>query len=233
MRCTAILIAALALGASPLAAQTVPVAPNTGNSNNCFPFGCFYNARYQQVYAARSFAGLTRFNTLSIYRDGQDANAGTATYEIVFYYSNFGPDALSTDLSANRGDFIGSFGTFASANEAIGPVKDFSGALLSYDPMRGALLMDVNVNRTSNGSGGFDAQRVEGDAVSRIFYNGGVQRYDADTTGLVTRFSRMAPAGAVPEPAIWTMLILGFGVVGGALRRIAPQRRLGILAAAK
>lgn len=29
---------------------------------------------------------------------------------------------------------------------------------------------------------------------------------------------------AVPEPASWALLILGFGVVGGALRRSAPRR---------
>jgi hypothetical protein len=33
-----------------------------------------------------------------------------------------------------------------------------------------------------------------------------------------------APVGGVPEPASWTMLILGFGAVGGALRR----RRTGV-----
>lgn len=29
---------------------------------------------------------------------------------------------------------------------------------------------------------------------------------------------------AVPEPASWALLILGFGVIGGALRRSAPRR---------
>lgn len=37
------------------------------------------------------------------------------------------------------------------------------------------------------------------------------------------------PTGAVPEPATWTMLILGFGAVGGLMRR--PRRRLAFLAA--
>lgn len=32
-------------------------------------------------------------------------------------------------------------------------------------------------------------------------------------------FDNLAFAGAVPEPSTWAMLILGFGVVGGAMRR--------------
>ena len=36
-------------------------------------------------------------------------------------------------------------------------------------------------------------------------------------------------SGAVPEPATWAMLILGFGVVGAAIRRRKPSRKLGYL----
>ena len=31
-------------------------------------------------------------------------------------------------------------------------------------------------------------------------------------------------SGAVPEPAAWALMILGFGLVGGALRRARPSR---------
>jgi hypothetical protein len=36
---------------------------------------------------------------------------------------------------------------------------------------------------------------------------------------LTTAFHLVAPAGAVPEPASWALMVAGFGVVGGALRR--------------
>jgi len=32
------------------------------------------------------------------------------------------------------------------------------------------------------------------------------------------------PAGAVPEPTTWALMILGFGLAGGAMRRRAPLR---------
>ena len=40
-----------------------------------------------------------------------------------------------------------------------------------------------------------------------------------------TGFATVAPS-AVPEPATWAMMVLGFGVVGGALRRSKPSRRV-------
>jgi len=35
-----------------------------------------------------------------------------------------------------------------------------------------------------------------------------------------------ATAGAVPEPATWAMMIMGFGLIGAAMRRRAPVARL-------
>lgn len=69
----------------------------------------------------------------------------------------------------------------------------------------------------------------------------GLQTRDSGTVGAITtdRFRFTATAGdnyysvseiqafqAVPEPATWAMLILGFGVVGHALRRRRPTVQL-------
>ncbi|MBW6525834.1 PEPxxWA-CTERM sorting domain-containing protein [Sphingomonas sp. RHCKR7] len=35
---------------------------------------------------------------------------------------------------------------------------------------------------------------------------------------------RFGLTSAVPEPSVWAMLILGFGLVGAALRRGRPRR---------
>lgn len=61
----------------------------------------------------------------------------------------------------------------------------------------------------------------------------GFRWVDADSSGsdhglAVDNFSltaQVAQAGAVPEPSTWALLILGFGLVGGALRR-RPARAL-------
>ncbi len=39
-----------------------------------------------------------------------------------------------------------------------------------------------------------------------------------DSTGLALTFN------AVPEPAAWTMMLIGFAAIGGALRRKADRR---------
>nr|WP_309644373.1 PEPxxWA-CTERM sorting domain-containing protein [Phenylobacterium sp.] len=38
-------------------------------------------------------------------------------------------------------------------------------------------------------------------------------------TAFVTATSSLIPAAAVPEPATWAMMIVGFGLVGGAVRQ--------------
>lgn len=43
-------------------------------------------------------------------------------------------------------------------------------------------------------------------------------------------FSAAGTNAAVPEPATWTMLILGFGVVGAVLRRRTPATSFGVVA---
>ena len=41
----------------------------------------------------------------------------------------------------------------------------------------------------------------------------------ANADSLTINIGTAIPPGAVPEPSTWAMLILGFGAVGGALRR--------------
>ena len=73
---------------------------------------------------------------------------------------------------------------------------------------------------TVDGVEDFDASRVALDGAGDLYIdlsnvtflsNGSFQvNFNAPVT---------PPTGAVPEPATWAMMILGFGVVGGALRR--------------
>lgn len=74
---------------------------------------------------------------------------------------------------------------------------------------------------------------LENLAAPNSFY--GFQRSSADiasfrlTDGYVAAIGGLSVSGAVPEPATWAMMILGFGAVGGAMRRrqsVAAKVRL-------
>ena len=56
-----------------------------------------------------------------------------------------------------------------------------------------------------------------GGVTSLDVVSGGVDNVDAIVDNI-------SIAGAVPEPAAWALMILGFGIVGGVLRRSRPQQ---------
>ena len=90
--------------------------------------------------------------------------------------------------------------------------------------------IEVLLNGTALGS---IAQQGVGSTVwSQIFYGpftataGSTLTFRAIGTsdGLGGYVDNITLATAVPEPTAWALLILGFGVVGGALRRNGPRR---------
>jgi PEP-CTERM motif len=65
----------------------------------------------------------------------------------------------------------------------------------------------------------FDLVSVAGSGISRLLVsNDGTDQW---TYGIGELTFTADAAGAVPEPATWGMMILGFGVIGGAMRRRA------------
>lgn len=56
-----------------------------------------------------------------------------------------------------------------------------------------------------------------GGSTSLVVTSGGVNNVDAIVDNI-------SVAGAVPEPGVWALMILGFGMVGGAIRRSKPAR---------
>ena len=69
---------------------------------------------------------------------------------------------------------------------------------------------------------GFGWDRSRADNVSPFRAVSGGDPFDY--TGQFS-YSAMTALGAVPEPATWAMLLLGFGVMGGAMRTRARQSR--------
>lgn len=230
MRFVVAWIAALfAVSSSSALADVTVGSPWDGG---CYPFSCFTGddgTTYQQVYGASSFSGPASISGISFddyYSVGADM--GDATYSIDFYLTSKAPFGLSTDLTSNLGSLLGNFGTFHIAGPAPEPLLTLTGNAFDYDPASGNLLMQVSVlgfTRTAC-CGYWRTDRPEElGGVTSAAVNG---KYPAGSyNGLVTTF-KTSPLGAVPEPASWAMIIVGFGLVGGAMRRAIVKRLAGL-----
>jgi hypothetical protein len=94
---------------------------------------------------------------------------------------------------------------------------DFTGATLSVTGVVGSLLAN-NVVFTSDYFSGFDLNRGFALSMSNVSPVG--DGSTAFTSNVVATYSAdKAPVTAIPEPATWAMLIVGFGLVGFAARR--------------
>ena len=82
------------------------------------------------------------------------------------------------------------------------------------------------VSASTAGTTGYDTMSVSFTATSAGSIRGFVGTDSADNIGpILDNFRIDITPGAVPEPATWAMMIAGFGLVGGALRRRATQVR--------
>lgn len=93
-------------------------------------------------------------------------------------------------------------------------------AVLSNSGTRHGIVMGPNINI-------FTGQETSGDAYAggRAYFVQEVYPNCAQTGNcdLNFRVTGNTAAGAVPEPATWALMLLGFGAVGGVLRRRARQ----------
>ncbi len=76
------------------------------------------------------------------------------------------------------------------------------------------------VYNIANGQNFFSAEATDGDFITRV-------AFDTNGSGISqlkqVRVGGIAAIAAVPEPATWAMMLLGFGMVGGVSR--ARRRR--------
>lgn len=95
--------------------------------------------------------------------------------------------------------------------------------------------LEIDDNGLLNPGGGGAIVRINADGTHHTLYNQGLVTPTGLTVGAdgafyVTNFSAGGPGqvlriAAVPEPASWGLMIVGFGLVGSTLRRRAGQAR--------
>ena len=157
--------------------------------------------------------------------------------------SSIGPNAYAVNTSNNL-TFRPTYGSTGN----FGAVLDGGSYMVAFDPTNMfsfvlGSLDSFNV-LTLSFTDGTSSTYTGGQITADNSYNSG-SRTDADTNGRVTYTVSSGPsingatfrssggnsfefdnlAAAVPEPAAWGMMILGFGLVGGAMRR-RPSTKL-------
>jgi len=233
----AVIAAAFSVTCAGAATTLVVGTPAALGGGNCYPWGCSYNAEYQQVYTHSLFSGLGTISItrLSFYNTQSSTGGATATNSGTFTVS----------LSTTSADWNTLSGTFASNLGADNRVV-FSGSVaqawafgntltitlstpFTYDPSRGSLLMDVVGSGITNPNGTifFDVTSNSVSTVtSRDYCSGGVAcspTGSVDTGfGLVTGFT-YGPA-SVPALSTWALAALILLVLASGLWALRPRR---------
>jgi len=181
---------------------------------------------YYQTYSSTAFKSPIAFNTLGFFEfsaypyPGGDVIKGN--YLITFGTTS---NPVNTPFSSMSMSNVAPFFNGVLEGSPKNGVFSISGNQFNYDPNLGNLVMHVVVTNQAlvpNGSGNgyFQAGFSPDTTRSYALANGQTGFYDV---GLKTDFSLSASTSAVPEPASWAMLIAGFGIAGGSLRRQRKQ----------
>lgn len=207
--------AAVAVAAAPVAAQSV-----THNANPSIPFTYGAGNDYAPANASVLTNGraelAARFHITSL-KALESVNGvysfALGTNNISFDYSAFGGAPLSPISITLRNQRTGDVASFTNAivPDGNGADRGYQGSqrlsfgfLNGSTPANTALFGDLNFDSSIDNTYRFTL---------------------SDGTNSLTTFAQVgAGFGAVPEPSTWALLILGFGLVGGSMRRRATAK---------
>ena len=169
-----------------------------------------------------SAAGTTAFQTFDQYASGTSIGTNTTVYSASTTNASK-PLGASGNYAATgaNGSYTATFAPSSIFSFVLGSLDSYNELILNYAD--GTLAADLvgsaitggtgtaNSSTTSTAANGLVTYTVTSGPLlgSATFKSGTTPAFEYDTLS----------ASAVPEPAAWGMMILGFALVGGALRR--------------
>ncbi|GEM_PF-1805868 len=140
-----------------------------------------------------------------------DGSQWSQFYALTF--SGLGSGAIVNISGSSLTNFVNlNFGSL-SADQVIFNFYDATNVSMSGMNVKGSILAPSALVNLQGGS-------VAGSVISKDFLSGGTTVGGGGFTGYT---QSPGAVSAVPEPSVWALLILGFGIVGAALRRRAVR----------
>ena len=239
--------AVLAFSGHPALATVtiVPTAP--GNAQGPAPLRYYGTggSHVQQIYASTFFTGPQSISAISF--SAYPGAAPSGFFSNTVNVSNItiragtsgasGNDAsgqpsatFANNISNAQTVYSGAL-SLTTAATGTGPQPfdytiNFSNSFF-YDPTAGSLILDflIPTSATVSGSGfgflTFDTVNSLDDGIFSVvdINDGAATSGTLSTAGAITSFQTASATGAVPEPATWAMMLVGFAAVGASIRR--------------
>lgn len=203
--------------ASGIAAMMFPVVPAAQAQS------LIQNGSFESAYAFWTPSGAGSVSWIAT------TNAAAGNYAMAFSGQNA---TLTQQFVSGAGNFDYSFS--AGRSEAFGPFDDVP--LFFALKIDGITLASSLPQFDPNSFGRPDGTRLLSSYIGSVMLGAGTHTISFEYSRGPTLFARdpfilidgvsLAPQAiaAVPEPSAWALLILGFGVTGGALRRSRKAR---------
>jgi hypothetical protein len=170
-----------------------------------------------QIYSAQNFSERRTIVGLDFSLPGGEPLYLPSEFSIYAYYTSQSAEGLSSSKKPLPGSLIANFGTFTYTGLLKSSLQ-LTGSGFEYNPELGNLLIAV-VGKASDGVQTYT--RTDPKTGALIYYNTTKQ----PASGVVGRARELqttfitASASAVPEPATWAMMLIGFGAVGCSIRK--------------
>ncbi len=175
----------------------------------------FFNTGDQRVIVKSKITALTDLTSLAFGRS-VDPDSDSRSYGTANSNNQRGNSLFSAD------DFIGSAGSVSGLTLALVNLDD--GGFAHTTSINGSCCSNINPYDVLAHTGGDLGLTSSGDHGLNLAYSIGRLAKDGSVTlsyayAVGDKIGSTGGDGAVPEPATWAMMLAGFGIIGGTMRR--------------